>query len=192
MGSGRRRKSSGLGGIDLRRERIYYNRIFDALKDSYSPSTAWCFARGKGMIDEYIVDHGEYIGLGPGSFSYAGGTLFANVNSLEEYMNSLQRDRLPVDIGKRFTAGERVRYDFLVNLFRGVLDLQEMARRYGRRFRRYIWKEWAFLSGLRALTRTGDRLVLTSRGRYCWIVLMREFFSGVNYLRTFRRNGIKV
>ncbi len=46
------------------------------LAESFEPASAWTFSRtGGGMIDEYIVDYEEYVGIGSGAFCFLDGTL---------------------------------------------------------------------------------------------------------------------
>jgi menaquinone C8-methyltransferase len=47
-------------------------------------------ARGGRLIDEYIVDHDEYVGIGSGSFSYLGGEIYANTFSLSHYRAAIE------------------------------------------------------------------------------------------------------
>jgi menaquinone C8-methyltransferase len=47
-------------------------------------------ARPSRLIDEYIVDHDEYVGIGSGSFSYLGGEIYANTFSLRAYREAIE------------------------------------------------------------------------------------------------------
>ena len=190
---GVRRRLEELGTIDPRQERRLYYRIREQLGDDYEPSSAWCFSRRKPgsreerpMIDEYIVQQEEYAGLGSGSFGYAGGVIYANTFAIPEYIERVDRGELPVVAARRFSRAERVRYDFLMHLFGGRADLEELEARHGPEAKRRLWKELLFLRLTRAV-RYGEAgresLALTRRGYYFWIILMREFFSGVNNFR---------
>jgi coproporphyrinogen III oxidase-like Fe-S oxidoreductase len=173
------------------RERRYYALIREALDGAYTPSTAWCFSRQgcAGLIDEYIVSREEYAGLGSGSFGYLGGELYANTFSLEGYIRRTGRGQLPVAAVRPFTAAERLRYDFLMKLFGGSLDLDELQARHGPDAAARLWKERAFFRAIGALRRRGKRLSLTDTGNYVWVMLMREFFTGVNRLRAAQLAG---
>jgi hypothetical protein len=70
-----------------------------------------------------------------------------------------------------------------MQLFGGSVSLAAAERRFGGHFENGLWRE---LSGLRlmgAIRTEGDRIRLTERGYYLWVVLMREFFSSINSLR---------
>jgi coproporphyrinogen III oxidase-like Fe-S oxidoreductase len=167
------------------RERRYYSLIRAALAGDYRPATAWCFSRAgrAGLADEYLVSREEYAGLGSGSFGYLGGELYANTFSLDGYIRRTSRGELPVAAGRRFTAAERLRYDFLMKLFGGSLDLHELEGRHGAGAAGRLWKELAFFRAIGSLRRAGSSLSLTEDGNYVWVILMREFFAGVNRLR---------
>jgi coproporphyrinogen III oxidase-like Fe-S oxidoreductase len=167
------------------RERHYYALIRAAMAAEYRAATAWCFSRAgrEGLVDEYIVSREEYAGLGSGSFGYLGGGLYANTFSLEGYIRRTGLGELPVAAGRRFTAAERLRYDFLMKLFGGRLELGELEARHGAGAAARVWKERAFFRAIGALRRAGSELSLTDAGKYVWVILMREFFTGVNRLR---------
>jgi coproporphyrinogen III oxidase-like Fe-S oxidoreductase len=170
------------------RERRYYALIRAGLGEAYLPSTAWCFSQAEkaGLIDEYIVAREEYAGLGSGSFGYLGGELYSNTFSLKEYIRRTGRGELPVAAARPFTAGERLRYDFLMKLFGGRLDLDALEVRHGAGAAGRLWKELAFFRAIGVLRHEGRTVRLTDAGNYVWVMLMREFFTGVNRLRAAR------
>ena len=86
---------------------------------------------------------------------------------------------------------ERMRYDFLTKLFGLSLDKASVQAKYGGRFERRMWREIAFFRAVGALRDTGARLELTERGMYYWVVMMREFFNGVNRFREQMRLNIR-
>jgi coproporphyrinogen III oxidase-like Fe-S oxidoreductase len=172
------------------RERRFYDLIRARLAPSYSPSTAWCFSRADGsgeisqeLIDEYIVAHEEYAGLGSGSFGYLGGRLYANSFSVAGYTERLDRGLWPLASTRRYPPSQRVRYDFLMKLFGGRLDLGRLEARHGSRAMRTLAPALAFFRLAGVLRRQGRVLSLTPRGYYAWVILIREFFIGVNRLR---------
>jgi len=183
--STRREVKKTLGKIDPGRERAFYDMIVRKLGPFYRSSSAWCFARKGAMIDEYIVTYGEYAGLGSGSIGYLEGRCYANTFDIPRYIEILQGGELPLMACRHFSVQERVRYDFLMQLFGMELDMTSLRRRYGRVYLFYLWKEiLAFMlaGGLRYREGT---LSLTDRGRYYWVIMMREFFTAVNNFRDF-------
>ena len=175
------------GKISYLQERRFYKRITGELSNLYRQASAWCFSRKEGMIDEYILDHDEYAGLGAGSFGYINGTIYSNTFSVENYIELVQRGLLPVAARKSFFKQERVRYEILMRLFGNTLSLDDLSKKYRRLFWFHFWKKIFIATG--AATCRKDQLLLTLKGQYYLVILMREFFSGVNNLREIRTSG---
>jgi coproporphyrinogen III oxidase-like Fe-S oxidoreductase len=76
-----------MGHVEFRHEKDLYELIRKRLSDSYQASSAWCFSRETSDIDEYIVDHDEYLGVGSGSFSYLGGASYSTTFSINHYVD---------------------------------------------------------------------------------------------------------
>jgi coproporphyrinogen III oxidase-like Fe-S oxidoreductase len=194
-----REELAKLGKIRFSREKRFYSRIWEELGADYHPSSAWCFSRkvhgddvsdthpGDGhLIDEYIVASEEYAGLGSGSFGYLRGTIYANTFSIPGYIESLEGGRLPVLAVRRFSRAEQLRYDLLMKLFAGSADLGHLRDKYGASAERELWKELLFLRMSGAVERhpgSPQVLKMTRKGYYFLVVLMREFFTGVNNFR---------
>ena len=82
-----------MGTVTFRNERAMYRRILAGLQAKYQPSTAWCFSREHGLVDEYIVDHEEYIGVGSGAFSYIDGNFYSSSFSINRYIETIRSGR---------------------------------------------------------------------------------------------------
>lgn len=179
------RLQTQLGRISFQKEKRLYKRIVTELSDTYISASAWCFNRknSKGMIDEYIVDYKEYAGLGCGSFGYINGTIYSNTFSVQRYIDLLQKNTLPLVASRTFLRSERISYDLLMGLFGGSLNLKEMRSKYGDLVWFCLWKEIIFFAATGAVGFRNGRLSPTPRGRYYLVILMREFFTGVNNLR---------
>ncbi len=187
--STRRAVSKALGKVDYRKERTFYDLIVKRLIPYYRNSSAWCFSREDAMIDEYIVNYGEYAGLGSGSIGYLGGRCYANTFSIPDYIERLKKKELPIMACRQFSLKEQVRYDFLMKLFGMELDMESLKGKYGGKHLRYLWKDTlAFMIAGGLCYRKGN-ICLTDRGRYYWVVMMREFFTAVNNFRDFCLNS---
>jgi coproporphyrinogen III oxidase-like Fe-S oxidoreductase len=173
------------------RERQFYRIITSSLEPFYEPNSAWCFSRGGSpMIDEYIVGGEEYVGAGSGAFGLIGGAIYANTFSLDEYMRALGGGRLPLKSYKAFSKKELARYSFLMSLFGLKLDLNTFRQRFGNSIWHLLGPECLFFILAGALYKTASTLELTERGRYYWVVMMREFFTGVDNFRDMSRAAI--
>jgi hypothetical protein len=185
------------------------------LSGNYKTSTAWCFsrndrivaptrlggpegatplrgqARDAPVIDEYVVNYEEYAGLGSGSIGYLGGSAYANTFDIQTYINEVNQGRLPLAAKKEFSMKERMCYDFLMKLFGLTLDLRQISIKHGANAYRYLWLETLFFRLAGGITKEDNILRLTQKGQYYWVLMMREFFIGVNNFRDYCRAQLK-
>lgn len=171
--------------VDNSRERQFYNIVLKELyHGGYTPSTAWCFSRGERMIDEYIVDYDDYIGVGAGSVSILNGNFYVNTFSLDRYHRFADEGNLPL-VGWRPLAGkEDLRYYLLTKLFGGKLDTSAFRERYADTIERKLGLEVAFLKATGIVT-GNEVLKVTEKGMYPVSVMMRDFFAALNTLREY-------
>jgi len=172
------------GEIDSRKEQRLYEIVARRLAPAYRFSSAWCFSRKEAMIDEYIVAYGEYAGVGSGSIGYLGGVCYANTFDIDAYTSILLGDKpgLPLLAVRPFSVRDRVRYDFLMRLFGMKADMTELEKKFGGSWR-YLWSDVLAFGVAGALRYEKPFFRLTDRGRYIWVILMREFFTAVNNFR---------
>ena len=179
-----------MGGVSPGKEKVFYHMITSTLEPLYQPNSAWCFSRGGSpMIDEYVVGGEEYVGAGSGAFGLVGGAIYANTFSLGEYVRSLESGRLPIRHRKVFSLHEMARYSLLMNLFGLKLDLGLFKQRFGHSIWCLLGPEIFFFMLTGAISIAPSQLRLTSRGRYYWVIMMREFFTGVDNFRDASREG---
>lgn len=180
-----------VGRVDDSRERKMYEMIARRmLSAGYTRSSAWCFSRRPGMLDEYIVERDEYLGLGSGSFSYLQGSMYASTFSINHYLRLVEADRTGTVRCRDMTERDQMRYYLLVQLFGGSLDQAAAEARFDGRFQRSMWPELAALRIIGAMRDSGGVLTLSESGYYLWVLLMREFLTGVNSLRDQMRHNI--
>jgi len=144
------------------------------------------------MIDEYIVDYEEYVGIGSGAFSYLRGDIYLTTFSLRYYNAAIAEGRMPVAIGSATNRRiDRMRYRFLMSLFGLRLDKQQFKRDFGVSVERGLWKEMLFfrMFGGFAID-TDEELTLTETGRYLAVVMQRTMFAHLNSLRDAARNAL--
>ena len=181
-----RRMQKTLGDVNFRREPSFFRLIRRRLEPDYDSSSAWCFSRKKAaqsLIDEYVVDFDEYAGLGSGAIGYLQGMCYANTFDIEKYIQDLSKDRLPIQASRRFDPPDRMRYDFLMKLFSTRMNVEDLEKKYSGRFFKTLWKEMAAFILAGSFRYFSPHLYLTPRGRYLWVVMMREFFIAVNNFR---------
>jgi coproporphyrinogen III oxidase-like Fe-S oxidoreductase len=170
--------------VDNSREKRYYNLILREIYDSgYQASTVWCFSKGARMIDEYIVDYADYIGIGAGSVSLVNGLFFVNSFSLEKYADYLNKDHLPIARRRDLSEREYFRYYLLTKLFGTRVDKAHFRQQFGTDIYDKIGTELRLLKLTGAVSETAGEIRVNRRGMYIVSVMMREFFAGLNTLR---------
>ena len=138
----------------------------------------------KAMIDEYVVDYEEYPAIGSGGITYLGSKLYVNTFSVKDYNAAIESGRMSMMGETRFGKRDRMRYRFMMQLFGLRLDKRQFKKDFGCSIEAGLPIEMAFMRANGAFaTDNADELTLTARGRYLVVVMMRQFFIGVNNLR---------
>jgi coproporphyrinogen III oxidase-like Fe-S oxidoreductase len=148
----------------------------------YEASTAWCFSRGNHLIDEYIIDYDDYVGVGAGSVGFLNGDFFVNTFSLERYDELIAQGKLPLVNWRRLSEREHLRYYMLTKLFGMSLDPIKFRLRFHDDINRKLWWELKFFR-MFGLVRKSRPINVTSRGMYTMCVMQKEFFAALNTLR---------
>jgi len=189
-----------LGEVSYNHEAGYYQKLVNELAGDFQMTTAWNFGRRQPaasssgqayMIDEYIVNFGEYVGVGSGSFSYLDGRLFVNTFSLSEYRQKIEAGRMSVKASASFGRRQQMQYRLMMDLFSLRLDKQAFKREFGISLERGLPLELNLLRLLGAFqTDNRDELTLSPAGRYILLVMMREFFVAINGVRDQARSSL--
>ena len=177
--------SDTVGRVDYLREVDFYKTISDGFNHEFEPTSAWTFSRKHdGMIDEYIVDYEEYVGIGSGAFSYLDGGLYVNTFSLNDYKEIIESGRILVTSIRQFDKLQQMRYRFMMELFGLRLDKQKFRKDFGASIEHHLWAELAFMQFNGAFEVNDKKYItLTPKGRYLLVAMMREFFSQVDHIR---------
>lgn len=188
----RRQLAMTVGPVSYRREYALYRQLVDEIACCFKADSAWTFSRREEqLIDEYIVDYEEYLGVGSGSFSFLGGALYVNTFSLREYAEMVDSGRLSATAKKEFIPRALMAYRFMMGLFGLELDKKAFERDFGVRVERGLWREYAFMKAAGAFeVDDSERLTLTPKGQYLLVAMMREFFAGVNTFRDAARAAL--
>lgn len=185
-----------VGKVDYAREQVFYEIIDELLAGGENPlfshGSAWTFNRNggacdadeRGMIDEYVVDYEEYPAVGSGGITYLGETLYVNTFSVVDYNKAIESGKMSLMGKAKFSKKQRMRYRFMMQFFGLRLDKQQFRRDFGYSVEVGLPAEMAFMAANGAFaTNTDEELTLTPKGRYLMVVMMRQFFVGVNNLR---------
>ena len=191
----RKQMKKDIGAINFDREFEMYKIICDDLYGAgFVGSSVWTFSACKdAVIDEYIVDYPEYVGVGSGAMSYLRGLNYNNTFSLRDYHDYIAKGEIPID---NVSKGSRnkiadMRYYFASQLFGLRLDKKAFREIYGVDVARGLWMEMTFMRAAGAFATDNDEeLTLTDKGRYLVLVMMRETFAGANDYRDKMRESL--
>lgn len=160
---------------DAKEAKLYYI-IMERMRGIYTQRSSWAWSlEREGIIDEYVIERSEYVGIGSGAFSFIGDTLYANTFSLPEYAEALMNKRLPITHAITFPKRAIKQYRMMVELFGRSVD------------REHLWIENLFLK-LFGVLNEGK---VSERGSYLFSVMMREFYNGMDYVRETMRRDLK-
>lgn len=207
-----------VGKVDYNREKQFYEIICSLLTEGenapFEFGSAWTFNRKNGyratcdsgvaagtsagaaeneaMIDEYVVNYEEYPAIGSGGITYLGHDLYVNTFSVNDYNAAIEAGNMSIMGKTSFTLRDRMRYRFMMQLFGLRLDKKAFERDFGMSVDLGLPAEMAFmrLNGAFA-TDNAEELTLTPKGRYLTVVMMRQFFIGVNGLRDQARAALQ-
>ena len=178
-----------VGNVDYKNEERFYHQIYDGFcggaDPEFRPSSCYTFSREEGlMIDEYVVNYEEYPAVGSGGISYLDGTLYINTFSLRDYNRRIDEGRLSTMARTAFPKRDEMRYRFMMDLFGLSIDKRAWKERFGCSVAAGLPAEYAFMKANGAFDRDDDEMItLTPKGRYLMVVMMRQFFIGVNSIR---------
>jgi coproporphyrinogen III oxidase-like Fe-S oxidoreductase len=182
---------STMGDYCLHNERTYYDRLRQRMAKDYLLSSVWCFSREKGLTDEYIIADTSYIGAGSGAFSYLNGTMYANTFALGRYGRMIHKTGAAITAQRRLSEFQQARYDIVMTLFGLSLKKADYREKYDGHFFRLLRKELLALRLLGATVDDGEHIHLTRTGQYLLVIMMREFFTGVNNFRDQMREHVR-
>ncbi len=182
-----------VGPIDFSRETRYYRIIAEGLSDTFSPASAWTYSRDTdAMIDEYIVDYEEYVGVGSGALSFLGGRIYGNTHSLKDYERRVSQGHMGVATrGRQYNRKALMRYRFVTDLFGMRLDRKRFEADFGVPVERGLAAEIAFMHAAGGIASHNDEeITLTEKGRYLLMVMMRETLATSNDKRDAAREAL--
>lgn len=154
------------------------------------------------LNDEYVSSHHQYLGAGSGAFSFINGKLFINAFNLQDYCDGIMQGGNANMANAEFSRRDILRYVFLCELFSGGLSVNEFNANMECNLERELALELAGLKACGAIrTRLSQNLDSQKRvkhiecsefGRYICVVLMKEFYAGMDLVRATFRNEARL
>ncbi|MCD8552590.1 coproporphyrinogen III oxidase family protein [Seleniivibrio sp.] len=169
-----------LGKAGYESEAGHYRLITQMMGAPYIQRTSWAYSHEAGTnIDEYVVEHQEYVGLGSGAFSFLDGTLYANSFSLKTYADRISEGMTSATKSVTFGTSAINRYRMMVEMF--GLDGNPAHKPF---------IEYNALRLLGAVNGHGDNAEITPKGRFLLSVMLKCFYNGMDYIRESMRSGL--
>jgi len=177
-----------MGEIANNKEFDLYRVILEEMKEGYVQNTCWAFSKkGITLIDEYVVDHVEYLGLGSGAFGFIDNTLYINTFALDEYKDKIKSGELSTARYKTYSKKEVLDYRLMVDTFGFSFSMEKLIQQYGKDSKIKLAIELFLLKLFKIVDKENK---LTTFGKYIFLVLMKEFYIGMDMVRESSRVGI--
>lgn len=184
--------ASSLGVSKFDNEFELYTIIEENFKD-YHKNNAWSYAKNRSNFnDEYVSSKHEYLGIGSGGFSFINGKLFINAFNLNEYNSKIQNNQSSIIASCEFKPKERIKYLFLTEIFSGFIDISKFNQTNKTNLLKTLNIELRLLSLVGAIKITDNMIESTKFGRYLWVSLMKEFYTGMDRVRAIFKDDAKI
>ena len=171
------------------------------------------------LSDEYVSANHQYLGAGSGAFSFIGGRLFVNAFNLKDYCEGVAKKRNANIAYADFAKVDILRYLFLCEIFSGRLNIGEFNTSNECDLEKDLRLELAGLKACGAIREGKDFdngrgksggenstsnnsggqnldfkkvIECTEFGHYVCVVLMKEFYAGMDLVRAVFRDEAKL
>ncbi|RZN62329.1 coproporphyrinogen-III oxidase family protein [Methanonatronarchaeum sp. AMET6-2] len=146
------------------REGEMYREIRREMTEAgYEMVTLWSFSK---QPDEYRGEYmhaDEFIGIGPGNWSYLDSCFYLNTASLNDYIESTM-EGLPISVGTRFSGENRMKLWFIRNLYFTEIKNSDFERAFDRPVDKEISELIEMLEALDLISGTEEGYRLTGDG----------------------------
>ncbi|MDD2368763.1 MAG: coproporphyrinogen III oxidase family protein [Sulfuricurvum sp.] len=163
------------GKLSDSKDADFYRIIMERMRGIYTQRSSWAWSlEREGIIDEYVIERSEYVGIGSGAFSFIGDTLYANTFSLPAYADRISKEQLPITHATTFPPRAIRQYRMMVEMF-GLQDSKQ-----------HLWIENTLLK----MCGMVENDHVNERGAHLFSVMMREFYNGMDYVRETMRKDL--
>ncbi len=172
-----------------------YHQILNSLNGQYTQLSSWAFGKTNDEgFDEYVIDYDEYLGVGSGSFSFLNDTLYVNNFSLRKYHDNISAGRMGVEQQKNYSKKDVMQYRFLLGMFSGRLSRKYFRETFGVNLDTALFKEMTSMKLMGAIKNDPsdpDNLIITDNGKMIGLLMMKEFYAGMDNVRIQLRKPLK-
>ena len=172
-----------------------YRMILNTLNGQYNQLSAWAFGKANDEgFDEYVIDYDGYLGVGSGSFSFLNDTLHVNTFSLRKYQERIASGKMGVEQQKQYSKKDVMQYRFLLGMFSGRLSRKYFRDTFGVNLDTALFKEMSSMKLIGAIKNdpsNPDELIITDNGKMMGLLMMKEFYAGMDNVRAQLRRPLK-
>ena len=184
---GRYRQLEKIKMPHLKVRRKEYKLIHDTLLDQgFSRISVWGFKKGSAPRYSSVTRH-KYIGLGAGAASSFDDLFYFNTFSIEDYVQTLKNNTLPIALKMDITPQLANHYWFYWKLYDTYFTQKELSEVFGKDKKVSLLIKLMKLSGM--LTQENNNFSLTERGSF-WVHLAQNYFM-LNYIDKVWTNAMK-
>lgn len=181
--------AKALGVQEKDNEYRYYQIILQEMK-GYIQNNAWSFSNKKTKFnDEYVSSHHNYVGVGSGAFSFLDNELLINAFDLNSY-ERLVWERKNANIARAtFDKKEILKYLFLTEIFSGKILIDKFNNFIQCDLQKDLYFEIMALKKSGAIKINNNEIITTSFGKYLFLTMMKDFYTGCDLIRAIFRNN---
>lgn len=164
---------------ELEEKRIL--QIIDEIstQHNYKRSSIWTY--GKDMNNRYTsVTRESFIGIGAGASSLFSNYFYLNTFNVEEYINSLNKGKLPINIVNTMTEREKMIFWLFWRCYDGVIDENRFYELFNEDMKNEFRILFTALKILKMIRSEGNKVVLTDLGRFAYHYVEKQY--SIHYL----------
>ena len=164
---------------ELEEKRIL--QIIDEIstQHNYKRSSIWTY--GKDMDNRYTsVTRESFIGIGAGASSLFSDYFYLNTFNVSEYINSLNKDSLPINIVNIMTEREKMIFWLFWRCYDGVIDENRFYELFNRDMKNEFRLLFTALKILKMIRSEGNKVILTNLGRFAYHYVEKQY--SIHYL----------
>lgn len=146
---------------------------------NYKRSSIWTY--GKDMDNRYTsVTRESFIGIGAGASSLFSNYFYLNTFNVNEYINSLNKDSLPINIVNIMTEREKMIFWLFWRCYDGVIDENRFYELFNKNMKNEFRLLFTALKILKMVKSEGNKVILTDLGRFAYHYVEKQY--SIHYL----------
>ncbi|MGC8566856.1 MAG: radical SAM protein [Caldisphaera sp.] len=172
---------------DEKNEKMLYNVLTNQFSDSdYYQSTAWTFSKNQGsIVDEYIIDNDDFIGVGTGAMSHLSQYYYVNSFSLEKYEKMINNGKFSISLLRELNLKDQIYMYLIYRLYSLKINKKEFETKFNHDIYHYLRSEINLLSFLGIIKDDGNYFKVTNNGKYYSNLFMKYLYINISNIRKY-------